>query len=50
MESAKDYFKDAPKDFHSVIYESRDVHYPYAYGPGCGVNEKTKRWMDDVKR
>ncbi|KAJ7394089.1 Disintegrin and metalloproteinase domain-containing protein 10 [Desmophyllum pertusum] len=50
VESAKQYFKDAPKDFHSVIYESRDVHYPHAYGPGCGVNEKSKRWMDDVKR
>ncbi|XP_078360302.1 LOW QUALITY PROTEIN: disintegrin and metalloproteinase domain-containing protein 10-like [Oculina patagonica] len=50
VESAKEYFEDAPKDFHSVIYEKRDVHYPYAYGPGCGVNEKTKRWMDEVRR
>ena len=50
MESAKQYFKDSPQDFHSVIYERRDVHYPHAYGPGCGVNEKTKRWMDEVKR
>jgi len=50
VESAKEYFKVAPKDFHSVIYESKDVHYPHAYGPGCGVNEKTKRWMDEVKR
>lgn len=50
VESAKQYFKDAPQSFHSVIYESRDVHYPYAYGPSCGVNDKTKRWMDEVKR
>ena len=50
VESAKQYFKDAPQDFHSVIYESRDVHYPHAYGPGCGINEKSKRWMDEVKR
>jgi len=50
VQSAKEYFKDAPKDFHSVIYESRDVHYPHAYGAGCGVNEKAKRWMDEVKR
>ncbi|XP_020602075.1 disintegrin and metalloproteinase domain-containing protein 10-like [Orbicella faveolata] len=50
VESAKEYFKDAPKDFHSVIYESRDVQYPHAYGAGCGVNEKAKRWMDEVKR
>ena len=50
VESAKQYFKDAPRDFHSVIYESNDVHYPHEYGPGCGVNEKTKRWMDEVKR
>ena len=50
VESAKQYFKDAPQDFHSVIYESRDVHYPHAYGPGCGINDKSKRWMDEVKR
>ena len=50
VESAKQYFKDAPQDFHSVIYESRDVHYPHAYGPGCGISEKSKRWMDKVKR
>lgn len=50
MESAKEYFKDEPNDFHSVIYESRDVNYPHAYGPGCGVSEKTKKWMDKVKR
>ncbi|CAH3142564.1 unnamed protein product, partial [Porites evermanni] len=50
VESAKQYFKDAPQDFHSVIYESRDVHYPHAYGPGCGINDKSKRWMDKVKR
>lgn len=50
VESAKEYFKDEPNDFHSVIYESRDVNYPHAYGPGCGVSEKTKKWMDKVKR
>ena len=50
MESAKEYFKDEPNDFHSVIYESRDVNYPHAYGPGCGVSEKTKKWMDKIKR
>ena len=50
VESAKQYFKDASQDFHSVIYESRDVHYPHAYGPGCRINEKTKRWMNEVKR
>ena len=50
VESAKQYFKDAPQDFHSVMYESRDVHYPHAHGPGCGINDKTKRWMDEVKR
>ena len=49
VESAKQHFKD-PEDFHSVIYHSRDVHYPHAYGPGYGVNEKMKRWMDEVKR
>ena len=48
VESAKQYFKDSPQDFHSVIYERKDVHYPHAYGPG--VKEKTKRWMDEVKR
>ncbi|KAL9985306.1 hypothetical protein ACROYT_G007694 [Oculina patagonica] len=50
VESAKQYFKDAPKDFHSVIYESRDVHYPHAHGAGIEVNDETKKWMDDVKR
>lgn len=50
VESAKQHLKDIPHDFHSVIYESRDVHYPHAYGAGCGVNEATKRWMDEVKR
>ena len=50
VESAKQYLKDVPHDFHSVIYESRDVHYPHAYGAGCGINDRTKRWMDEVKR
>ncbi|XP_078360304.1 disintegrin and metalloproteinase domain-containing protein 10-like [Oculina patagonica] len=50
VESAKEYFKDAPKYFHSVIYESRDVHYPHAYGAEIGVNDETKKWMDDIKR
>lgn len=50
VELVKKYFKDILKDFYLVIYESRDVYYFYAYGVGCGVNEKIKRWMDDVKR
>lgn len=50
VESAKQHLKDIPHDFHSVIYESRDVHYPHAYGAGCGVNDATKRWMNEVKR
>lgn len=50
VESAKQYFKDVPRDFHSVMYESRDVHYPYAYGASCGINDRTKRWMDEVKK
>ncbi|XP_020898884.1 disintegrin and metalloproteinase domain-containing protein 10 [Exaiptasia diaphana] len=30
------------------MYRSTDVEYPHSYGSSCGVNERSKRWMDDV--
>ena len=47
IEPSSIYFKDP--DFHSVIYNVKDIHYPHPYGGGCGVKESTKKWMHDVQ-
>ena len=48
VETAKKYF-DNPKNFHSVIYNSADVHFPHTHGHNCGISTKTKKWMRDIQ-
>ncbi|XP_031575122.1 disintegrin and metalloproteinase domain-containing protein 10-like [Actinia tenebrosa] len=47
VEPSNKYFQ-GKQPFHSVIYKSEDVHYPYAHGSGCGMREQTKKWMEKV--
>ena len=48
VETAKKYFEE-PKDFHSVIFNSDDIHYPHEHGQSCGISSKTKKWMREVQ-
>ncbi|XP_064471131.1 disintegrin and metalloproteinase domain-containing protein 10-like isoform X2 [Ornithodoros turicata] len=53
LESARKYFQH-PTPFHSIMYDTRDVELPHATrtrtGSWCGLNSKTKKWMEDVYR
>lgn len=59
VEHAKRYFPNQTNldyGFHSVIYNERDViDDPFAHkrktgnSNGCGINEETKQWMENVQ-
>ncbi|XP_006823426.2 disintegrin and metalloproteinase domain-containing protein 10-like [Saccoglossus kowalevskii] len=48
IEPSSRYFNE-PTDYHSVIYNGKDVHYPYPHGAQCGLSDATKKWMQSVQ-
>ncbi|EDO41812.1 predicted protein, partial [Nematostella vectensis] len=49
VEHSSKYFKEK-QPFHSVIYHTQAVEYPYPYGRGCGLSDKIQEWMQKVQR
>ena len=47
IEPAWKHFNDS--QFHSIIYDVDNIHYPYPHGAGCGIRKELRDWMRKVQ-